>query len=198
MPYLPFPSSIIGPRASPPPTACMTGLEAGMKHSLHGKKTEQPYILNILTYGGAIRRGGPKPTVVHDCLERIAIMLPPAWPAAEPRAETAYTAPPFFRPPQRQAAAFFYARKKKADTNRVAKSGHRRWRLTTILRMRRMHPFARTQGECKHEHKDLFLRIATAYKAAGAPMHSGGGIILILVQMSNFRIFPKLLVYDQF
>ena len=77
-------------------------------------------ILNFLTYGGAIRRGGPKPTVVHDHPERIAITLLAAWAAAGPRAETAYTAPPFFRPPQRRAAAFFYARKKKADTNCVA------------------------------------------------------------------------------
>ena len=101
-----------------------------MKHSIHSKETEQPYILNFLTYGGAIRRGGPKPTIVHDCPKRIAITLSAAWPTAGPRAETAYTAPPFFRPPFRRAAAIPHARKKKADTNRVAKSRQRRWHLT--------------------------------------------------------------------
>ena len=101
-----------------------------MKHPVHDKEIEQPYILNFLTYGGAIRRGGPKPPAVHDRPERIAITLPAAWPAAGPRAETAYTAPPSFRPPFRRAATPPHARKKKADTNRVAKSGQRRWRLT--------------------------------------------------------------------
>ena len=102
-----------------------------MKHSINGNEVEQPYILNFLTYGVAIRRGGPKPPAVHDRPERIAIPLPAAWPAAGPRAETAYTAPPFFSPPQRRAATILYVRKKKADTNRVAKSGQRRWRLTS-------------------------------------------------------------------
>ena len=74
----------------PPTTACMAGMEP-----VHGKEVEQPHILNFLTYGGAIRREGPKPAVVHDRLERIAITLPATWPAAGPRAETAYTARPF-------------------------------------------------------------------------------------------------------
>ena len=104
----------------------------GMKHSVHSKEVELPYILNFLTYGGAIRRGGPKLAVVHDSPERITITLPAAWPAARPRAETAYTAPPVFSPPQRRVAAFLYVRKKKADTNRVAKSGQIRWRLTFV------------------------------------------------------------------
>lgn len=83
-----------------------------MKYYVHSKATEQPYILNFLTYGGAIRCGGPKPTVVHDCPKRIAITLSPAWSTAGPRAETAYTASPFFRPPQLRAAALPHARNK--------------------------------------------------------------------------------------
>ncbi len=84
-----------------------------MKYYVHCKETEQPYISNFPAYGGAIRRGGLKPAVVHDCPKRIAITLLAAWPAAGPQAETAYTAQPFFRPPLRRAATFFYAQKKK-------------------------------------------------------------------------------------
>lgn len=85
------------PGGPPLPTACIT--RQGMKHSIHGKETEQPYILNFPAYGGAILRGAPKPSIVHDRPERTAITLPASCPTAGPWAETAYTAPSFFRPP---------------------------------------------------------------------------------------------------
>ncbi len=100
-----------------------------MKHPAHGKETEQSHILNFLTYSDSIRRGAPKPPAVHDRLEQIVITLPAALPAAGPWAETACK-PPFFRPPRRRAVAYCCVQKKKTDTNRVAKSGQRRWRLT--------------------------------------------------------------------
>ena len=77
------------------PMSTMTDTKDCMKHLIYSKEVEQPYIIIILTQGGAIRRVGPKPPTVHGRLERISITLWKDGPASEPQTETAYTAPPF-------------------------------------------------------------------------------------------------------
>ena len=40
---------VIGLQAAPRPMSSMTGMEDGMKHRIHGKEVEQPYIIIFLT-----------------------------------------------------------------------------------------------------------------------------------------------------